>query len=176
MNATPELLLDLLELRERWRKLPNYGCFWSSPDNPRGFRLTPTIQPGRLSVKMTVDREQSGFPGIAHGGVAFTILDGLMGWYVMSHYGRAGLTTHSSVEYMAPLVVGRTYLFVATEDKSKTSEKGTVNLEGQVFFAEDQSKPLLKMKATFFLPNRKTAKRVLGIDLGKEGESLFPEE
>ena len=177
MPNQPKLLLDLIALRERWRKMPDYGCFWSSPDNKRGLQLTPKIEPGKISVEMTIDREQSGFPGIAHGGISFTILDGLMGWYVMSHYGRAGLTTSSSIEYSAPLVVGKTYFFQAIEDpENASSPKGTVKLIGQVFNADVQDKPLLQMKATFFLPNRKTAKRVLGIPLGPEGEDLFPEE
>jgi len=158
MQNQPKLLLDLIALRERWREMPDYGCFWSSPDNQRGFRLTPKIEAGKVSVEMTIDREQSGFPGIAHGGVSFTILDGLMGWYVMSHYGRAGLTTNSSIEYSAPLFVGKTYLFQAIEDSENAfSPKGTVKLVGQVFNANLQEKPLLQMKATFFLPNRKTA-------------------
>ena len=157
--------------------MPTYGCFWSSPDNARGFQLTPEIEPGKVSVEMTVDREQSGFPGIAHGGVAFTILDGLMGWYVMSHYGRAGFTTNSNVEYLAPLLVGKKYFFQAIEDPENASApKGTVKLIGQVFNEDSREKPLLQMKANFFLPNRKTAKRVLGIPLGPEGEELFPEE
>jgi acyl-coenzyme A thioesterase PaaI-like protein len=177
MQNKPKLLLDLISLRERWRKMENYGCFWSSPDNHRGFRLTPSIEEGKVSVQMEVEREHSGFPGIAQGGVAFTILDGLMGWYVMSHYGRAGFTTQANVEYMAPLVVGKKYLFQAIEDPENTSlPKGTVKLLGQVFNVDAAEKPLLQMKATFFLPNRKTAQKVLGIPLGVEGEELFPEE
>ena len=177
MPNQPKLLLDLIALRERWRQMPDYGCFWSSPDNQRGFKLTPKIEAGKISVEMTIDREQSGFPGIAHGGIPFTILDGLMGWYVMSHYGRAGLTTNSNIEYSAPLVVGKKYFFQAIEDpENASSPKETVKLMGQVFNADTHDKPLLQMKATFFLPNRKTAKRVLGIPLGPEGEELFPEE
>ena len=174
MKSQPKLHLDLIALREKWRKMPEYGCFWSSPDNPRGFQLTPTIEEGKLSVEMTVEREHSGFPGIAQGGVAFTILDGLMGWYVMSHYGRAGFTTSANVEYMAPLVVGKRYLFQVTETESDSS-KGTVCLVGHVYHVENREKPCLQMKASFFLPNRKTAQRVLGIPLGPEGEELFPE-
>jgi acyl-coenzyme A thioesterase PaaI-like protein len=176
MQNQPKLRLDLIEMRERWRKMPNYGCFWSSPDNSKGFRLTPEIKVGNVSVEMTIDREHSGFPGIAQGGVAFTILDGLMGWYVMSHYGRAGFTTQASVEYSAPLVVGEKYLFQAIQDvESENAPNGTIKLIGQVFHSERKDKPLLQMKASFFLPNRKTAQRVLGIPFGPEIEELFPE-
>lgn len=177
MQNPQKPLLDLIALREKWRKLPNYGCFWSSPDNARGFQLTPTIELGKISVEMTIEREHSGFPGIAQGGVAFTILDGLMGWYVMSHYGRAGFTTQANVEYMAPLVVGQQYLFQAIEDPTNAeSPKGTVKVIGQVFNSLSKDKPCVQIKATFFLPNRKTAQRVLGVPLEEAGEELFPEE
>lgn len=179
MAKERKLLLDPLQLREQWRRLPSYGCFWSSPDNPRGLRLTPTIELGRVFVEMTIDREHSGFPGIAHGGIAFTILDGLMGWFIMAHEGRAGFTTQSAVQYRAPLLVGRRYLFEALDDTSAKPADGTVSLLGRVFEAvasPGNKDPLLEIKATFFLPNRKTAIRVLGVPLGAEGEHLFPED
>ncbi len=176
MEKQSKLQLDLIKLREEWRKMPEYGCYWSSPDNGRGFRLTPTLEDGKVSVEMLIEREHSGFPGIAHGGVAFSVLDGLMGWYVMSHYGRAGFTTSSNVEYIAPLLVGQKYYFQAVEDLvGQTDLRGTVKLLGEVFKADGKGKPLLQMKATFFLPNRNTAKRVLGIPLTPQLEELFPE-
>ncbi len=172
----PEIKLDVLALREEWRKLDNYGCFWSSPDNPRGLRLTPNIEAGRLSVEMEIEREHSGFPGIAHGGIAFTILDGLMGWFIMSHYGRAGFTTNCSTQYKGPLHVGKKYLFQVTVSPLEGDGK-TVSLVGEVFPAQNTSaKSLVKMTADFMMPSRMIAEKVLQIELGNHGKKLFPEE
>jgi acyl-coenzyme A thioesterase PaaI-like protein len=171
-----EIKKDPIAMREKWRKLPDYGCLWSSPDNPRGFQLTPTIEPGRLFVEMKVEREHSGFPGIAHGGVAYTVLDGLMGWFVLSHYGRAGVTMRSEVRYFAPLQVGRTYLFQATEPEPGVSAERTVRLIGKVLTSAESGIPLVEVDATFYLPDRAMAKKLLKVDLGPVGEELFPEE
>ena len=63
------VVVDLFEERERWRQQPDYACFWSSPDNPRGLRLTPHVGPGRVWLRLRIEREHSGIQGIAHGGV-----------------------------------------------------------------------------------------------------------
>lgn len=166
-----EIKLDVVALREKWRALPNYGCWWSSPDNQKGLQLTPNIEPGRLWVEMQVESHHSGFPGIAHGGLAFTILDGLMGWYIMAHEGRAGFTTNCTVSYKGPLKVGETYTFEAKRDEGAKDES-QVNLIGIAF--QDPGAPLVQVTASFLLPNRELAKKVLRIDLGPEGEELFP--
>lgn len=176
MNKNPQILLDLISLREEWRKLEDYCCFWASPDNQRGLRLTPTIEPGKISVEMTIEKEHSGFPGIAHGGIPFTILDGLMGWYVMAHYGRAGFTVKSSIEYFAPLIVGRAYLFqVINDPQILNSTNMNVNLVGQVFEKNSFNKIFIELKGTYFLPNRKTAEKVLGIPIQNELATMFPD-
>jgi hypothetical protein len=177
MNS-PVIKKDIIALREEWRKLPSYGCFWSSPDNERGLKLTPKIEPGLASVEMTIDREHSGYPGIAHGGIAFTIVDGLMSWYLMSHEGRAGFTTQTTTKYKGPLAVGKRYRFEVTVDQSVPSAPGFSNLIGNAYLVNDQALPrqsLVEIKGQFILPNRALAKKVLGFDLGKHGEELFPE-
>src|SRR5262249_11869682 len=60
------VVFDILQQREIWRRHPEYACFWSSPDNPRGLRLTPHVEPGRVWLRMRIEREHSGFMGIAH--------------------------------------------------------------------------------------------------------------
>ena len=178
MSTQPTIKKDIIALREEWRKLPAYGCFWSSPDNERGLRLTPKIEPGKASVEMTIEREHSGYPGIAHGGIAFTIVDGLMSWYLMSHEGRAGFTTQMTTTYKGPLKVGGRYLFEVTLNQEVQSPAGFVALLGRVYNANDPvtaRQPLIEMRGQFILPNRSLAKKVLGIELGKHGEDLFPE-
>ena len=176
---SPKIKKDLLKLREKWRQNPDYACFWSSPDNPKGLQLTPTIELGRLYVDMKIERHHSGYPGICNGGIPFTIIDGLMSWYLMSHLGRAGFTKEAKINYYRPLSVSRTYRF---EVKHENSESGNAlnsfSLKGNVYELNDDKpkdqKPLLSMKADFFLPNRKIAEQVLGVSL--DGEELFPDE
>lgn len=174
-----KLKLDLFALREKWRKLPDYGCFWSSPDNPKGLQLTPTIEVGKVSVEMLVEREHSGIPGIAHGGIAFTIIDGLMGWYIMSHEGRVGFTTKATTKYFAPLRVGQTYLFEVKSPELPVCESpiNSIRLVGTVYqknVTPEQQKPMVQIEAEFILPNRSMAQKILGIELSDELKELFP--
>jgi hypothetical protein len=178
MKTKPTIKKDIIALREEWRKLPNYGCFWSSPDNTRGLRLTPKIIPGLASVDMSIEREHSGYPGIAHGGIAYTIIDGLMSWYLMSHEGRAGFTTQTTTTYKGPLKVGKKYSFEVTLDEKAETSQGFVFLIGKAYNADEAGETrqsLVEIRAQFILPNRAIAKKVLGLDLGKHGEDLFPE-
>jgi acyl-coenzyme A thioesterase PaaI-like protein len=173
-----QIIKDVFALRESMRGRSDYGCFWSSPDNERGLRLTPTIEPGRVFLDLKIEVFHSGFPGIANGGVSFTILDGMMGWYLMSHTGRGGFTKTASLNYLAPLHVGKTYRFEVTAEESESSAD-SFKLKGQVFPIKNSvksigSRPLLVMTADFALPNRKTAELILQVPLGPEGEDLFP--
>ena len=177
-----EIKKDVLAMREQWRKRQDYGCFWSSPDNERGLRLTPIIEPGRLYLDLEIERFHSGFPGIANGGVSFTILDGMMSWYLMSHFGRAGFTKNCTVDYFRPLHVGQTYRFQVTAGRTEMGQvtDGTYELLGQVLHKPVagvvvEAQAHLEMRAVFILPNRATAKKVLKIKLNQDGEELFPE-
>jgi len=177
--STLQIKKDLIAMREIWRKIPDYGCYWSSPDNSRGLKLTPTIKPGKVSVEMVIDREHSGIPGIAHGGIAFTIIDGLMGWYIMSHEGRAGFTTQATTQYKGPLKVGKNYSFeVILDPNAPTDKQGMISLLGQVFNAgeaEATRRSLVEIRAQFILPNLGLAKKVLGIELNEAFKEWFPE-
>lgn len=176
-----EIKKDVLALRERWRKRPDYNCFWSGPDNDRGLRLTPTIDAGRVSVDVKIETFHTGFPGIANGGVSFTIIDGLMSWYLMSHLGRSGFTKSSTIEYYLPLHLGKTYRFtVKQEGGNEIQSLDDFKLIGQAYEVKNanevSSKARLVMRAGFFIPDRETAKKVLQVELGPEGEELFPQE
>jgi acyl-coenzyme A thioesterase PaaI-like protein len=177
MPSDFKLVKDVLAMRENWRKRADYGCFWSSPDNPVGLKLTPTIEPGRLFVDMVIDRYRTGFPGIAQGGIAFAILDGLMSWYLMSHLGRGGFTKTAEIAYRRPLKVGTSYRFeVIAESVNLTSKEAVLRGDAYETTASKPEKTCLTMTARFILPSRKLAAMVLGNDLGTDGEELFPDE
>lgn len=81
-----------------------------------------------------------------------------------------------------PLHVGKTYRFAVTQDgDSEGQSLDDFRVIGQVYEVkmpsqEVSTRPRLIMKAGFFIPDRETAKKVLQVDLGPEGEELFPEQ
>ncbi|MDP2316714.1 MAG: alpha/beta fold hydrolase [Pseudomonadota bacterium] len=166
-------VIDVHRAREAWRKDPEYSCFWSGPDNPRGLRLTPSVEPGRVWVRMRVERDHSGIVGIAHGGIAFTILDGLMGWLVMSHLGRVGVTSSATIRYQAPLRVGEEYEFEAVPERAVVEVDDAVQVTARVFPVGRRDRPCADMHATFFLPNRAHAEHILGRPVGALGDGIY---
>ena len=180
-TATPPTLkVDMLALREEWRHMPEFSCFWSSPDNPQGLRLTPTINPGHVYVDMVIARHLTGFPGIAHGGIAYTILDGLMSWYLMAHLGRGAVTREATVKYLRPLVEGRSYRFQVREPDGglRWAPDEPVHISGNVVetaAADDpQARVHLLIEGEFILPSRRLAERLMGADVIAKGPDLFP--
>ena len=169
---------DILRDREKWRTIPGYRGFGSGPDNSQGLRLTPRIELGRVWIRMTIDDAITGYPGIAHGGASFAVLDELMGWLVMSHLGRAGFTTFSTVRYFAPLVAGREYLFQAVPDGEADliEYPRRVSLRGSVIEEGRPNMPLIEMRAEMLLASRRLAERILGRSLDPIVAEMFPED
>ena len=174
----PELL-DVAQLREQWRSVGDYSCFMTSPDNPRGLRLTPTVEPGRATVTLTITPDLSGFPGVAHGGISYTVLDGLMGWYILSHYHRGAFTVETKTRYRKPLMVGKTYLFEVRESPSKSNSDYHLALDGHVYEVIEGKRShshLLTMHATFAFATRSIARHMFKDSIFQLGESFFIDE
>jgi pimeloyl-ACP methyl ester carboxylesterase/acyl-coenzyme A thioesterase PaaI-like protein len=169
-----EPVFDVLRERELWRQHPDYSCFWSGPDNPRGLRLTPRIEPGRVSVRTTIGRDHSGVVGLAHGGIVFTVLDGVMGWLIMSHLGRLGLTRQAHVEYLAPVHVGQEVEFEAVPDPEVPVTAQHVSVLARAYPVGAPDRPCARVRAQFFLPDRSKAEAVLGRTLEGVSANLFP--
>lgn len=165
---------DLFAQRELWRRHPEYSCFWSSPDNPRGLQLTPTVEAGRVWLRLHIEREHSGFIGIAHGGVTFTILDGMMGWLIMSHLGRAGVTTSATVKYTAPLHVGREYEFEATAMPGEPQSERRIAVRARAFPVGRPAETCVEIVAEFSLLTREAAEVLLARELDSSELPFFP--
>lgn len=163
-------VFDVIRERETWRRHPDYGCFLSSPDNPHGLRLDPTVDRGRVWVRTTFDRDRSGIVGLAHCGVVFTVLEGLMGWLVMSHAGRLGMTTDATIQNLGPVRVGQPYEFEAVPDPDRPNTPSRVHVLARAFPVGEPDRPCAIARAQFFLPSRRRAEALLGrpIDVSPE--------
>jgi hypothetical protein len=169
-----QIVLDVQQERDLWSKHPEFGCFWSDLNNPVGLRLTPTIERGKVWLDFTVGRYHSGIIGIAIGGIPITILDGMMGWFLLSHLGRSGVTTKAVVEYFGPLHVGSTYRFEVTLAEGSTPTFKNIPLVGKVI-DQTKNKELIRFNADFFLPNQAQASKILQKNLDPLLSKYFPE-
>ncbi|HEU0236964.1 MAG TPA: PaaI family thioesterase [Candidatus Limnocylindrales bacterium] len=87
-------------------ELAPHNCFACGTLNEHGLRLVLHVEPGRSWTDVTLDRRFEGWEGIAHGGIACTILDEVMAWALVGA-DNWGLTARLSVEYRRPIQIGR---------------------------------------------------------------------
>jgi len=83
--------------------IPDHGvCFGCGEQNPSGLAVRFYLEEDRsIGASFTPQLAHQGAPGIAHGGVVFSILDKAMGKAVHAA-GQPGLTTHVSIRYRRP--------------------------------------------------------------------------
>jgi acyl-coenzyme A thioesterase PaaI-like protein len=97
---------------------PHYvGCLGCGPQSPHGYHLQ-VRRDGERSVvaEHLFTVEQTGAPGIAHGGAVATVVDDVLGFllYVVDD---AAVTRRLVVEYLRPVLVGTSYVVRARVDR-----------------------------------------------------------
>ena len=95
--------------------LPTYdGCYVCGQTQPHGLQVRFfTGDFGQVCTHFTPNHNLSGYKNTVHGGVISALLDELLGWPIALQTGRLFVTGELSVQYIKPMIVGRTYLAVA---------------------------------------------------------------
>ena len=84
------------------------NCVVCDPKNESGLRLEfDTLEDGSVQTYFGCDGKYEGFPGVLHGGVISSLLDGAMTNCLFAH-GRPGLTGELKVRFRCPVATGRT--------------------------------------------------------------------
>ena len=101
---TAETALDALsDLRKR----AHPDCVVCGPENEVGLRLEfPMLDDGSVQTHFNCDAVYEGFPGMLHGGVISSLLDGAMTNCLFAHK-RRGITGELKVRFSHPVVTGR---------------------------------------------------------------------
>ena len=78
------------------------------PKNKSGLRLEfDTLEDGSVQTYFGCDGKYEGFPGMLHGGVISSLLDGAMTNCLFAH-GHTGITGELKVRFCHPVATGRT--------------------------------------------------------------------
>lgn len=88
-------------------------CLGCGPDNQHGFQIEVRSTDNGVQAEHTFDDRHVGAPGIAHGGAVAAVLDDLFGFLLFKAGGPA-VTRQLTVEYLAPILLGKPYTFSAT--------------------------------------------------------------
>ncbi|MFA9269822.1 PaaI family thioesterase [Svornostia abyssi] len=93
------------------------NCFGCGPRNPAGLHLRMQRNGMGVVADLVLDERHEGAPGLAHGGVVAAALDDLFGG-VLVVLGVPAVTANLSVDYRAPVRLGRTLTLSATCTRS----------------------------------------------------------
>lgn len=121
---------NLRKTIESWENKHNYKSYFSSLDNPYGLNAEPKIIDGKFILEYKVEKKHMGIPNFAFGGISFSLLDGLMAWFIMINYNKIGLTLTNTIKYYSPLILDESYIFETRENKKISNN--TISLIGEV--------------------------------------------
>jgi acyl-coenzyme A thioesterase PaaI-like protein len=88
---------------------PHYkACLGCGPEAPGGYHLQVRREGDEVVTEHLFVVEQTGAPGIAHGGAVATVVDDVLGFllYVVDD---AAVTRRLVVEYLRPVLIGTRY-------------------------------------------------------------------
>lgn len=80
-------------------------CFACGPDNPIGLHLQFAPEDYGVSARITLGDQFQGWRGIAHGGIAMSLLDEAMA-HAAGHSGYRGVTASVNVRFRKPVPLG----------------------------------------------------------------------
>ena len=79
------------------------GCFVCGKSNPAGLSIQYCAEPdGCVTAHFCGSPEHEGYPGVLHGGIIATVLDGAMTHCLFAH-GQTAMTVELNVRYRAEL-------------------------------------------------------------------------
>lgn len=79
-----------------------HNCFACGTLNANGLGLTLHVEPARCWTELQLDQRFEGWEGIAHGGIACTILDEVMAWSLVGN-DDWGVTARMAVDFRRPV-------------------------------------------------------------------------
>jgi uncharacterized protein (TIGR00369 family) len=83
------------------------NCVVCSPANTRGLQLEFVFgEDGGITATFTCDKALEGYPGVVHGGIVSSILDGAMGHCMFSR-GQVAVTVEMTTRFRHPVIINQ---------------------------------------------------------------------
>ena len=145
-------------------------CFGCGPTNTHGMNLRFFRDGDAVVTTMQPQPGWEGAPGLVHGGLQATLSDEIAAWTVFTLCGSYGFTTALEVRYLRPArhalpIEARGELI--EHDGARARVKVTLTQADVV---------VLTGTASFFLPTREQAERIVGDALPDSWRSLARDE
>ena len=104
-------------------------CLGCGPENPHGFHLEAYRVGDVVAAEHVFTQEQTGSPGLAHGGAVATVCDDLLG-FLLWVLQLPAVTRNLTVDYLRPVVLGERHRLRASLD-SRDGRKLWLSCEGR---------------------------------------------
>jgi len=118
-----------------FEELTGFRCFGCSSGNPLTLGLIAVPQGHQVVTTFKPTENHTGFPGMLHGGIQFTLLDDTAFWALLLHTKSMALTNSSSVKYLKPLFVNEIVScraeIISQEGKKVTAKSILLNTKGE---------------------------------------------
>lgn len=101
-------------------QLQGHGCFACGTENPIGLNLQFYSEGGAVCTEITLDKLYEGWEGIAHGGIASTLLDEVMSWAILYSKKVLIVTRNMTVKYIRPIMIGTPLLITGQISDTQT--------------------------------------------------------
>ena len=97
------------------------NCFVCGKDNPRGLRISFSVEEDGVRASFSPDKTLVGFEDIIHGGVISALLDEAIIWAAYAATRRFGVTAELNIRFHKPLTVQEEYILKGrmVEDRGK---------------------------------------------------------
>ena len=101
-------------------QLQGHGCFACGTENPIGLNLQFYSEGSAVCTEITLDKIYEGWTGIAHGGIASTLLDEVMSWAILYSKKVLIVTRNMTVKYIRPIMIGTPLLITGQISDTRT--------------------------------------------------------
>jgi acyl-coenzyme A thioesterase PaaI-like protein len=122
------------------------SCFVCGTRNPISLGVVFRLEDDICKGEFTPSQDHSGWDGVTHGGIIFSVLDDVMANWIYLN-GMKGYTAKCDVRFRNPLPTGCRVLLEGTRTKQR---RNMVMLEGKVI-REDNQQVIADCQASFML-------------------------
>ncbi len=141
-------------------------CFGCGRHNPLGFHLEFERDGGDVVASYTPRREDSGYPGLMHGGLATLLLDEAMGWamYVDRVF---AVTARMQTRFRRPVTLDRPLLVRGRIERTRGRR---IEVSAELY--DEDGKPVVEASGLFLRMDAEAEAQALEVMRREFGTSL----
>jgi acyl-coenzyme A thioesterase PaaI-like protein len=138
------------------------NCFVCGSENPQGLHIDFHADgPDGCRAQYTARPEHTGWPGIVHGGLLFTLMDEALAW-ALAYSGLRGVTARGDVRFCSPARVGTPLVITA---RLVARRRDLVRARAEIRTANGNQDLIAELEASMYLTDVEQWQLFVGTDL-----------